>query len=404
MIRLSDTQYFYDPEEVSRIVAPYPYLSSCMSKYRQEEGSSTTFSKNFPYARKSYREIYRVLGGHYHYLQELLSAFETCLANDFEPTGLFKPAASQFYSMLSTVIVARWFLERGYAVSNCDIVRGQERIFDLIACNFHNNFLVEVYSPRSWEGFDDFYGELRLALKHLDCPYNFSYRVNIKLAEPDCERGSLHFKPWEFSEVMKTAESRFAVIKKIRVGVLDKLGTDTSPFEFDTDVTAKRTATRINIRVDDINQDLGRLPVRLFDGGCPLTGYPPERMFDRDLRRKVVGKKLQRKQLPYKKPKGGVLVLLVDVTRLTYLTDEARFTYYRNSFLESIERHLMDRIGPERGVDLVIFTKMSLDPEIIFCCACRPDGESEIAAFVGDRRKLQVLRRSGEFVVAGQRS
>jgi len=223
MISLSETQYFYDPDEVSRIVGPYPYLISCISKYRREEGLSTNCSKNFPYARKSYREIYRVLGGHYQHLQELLPAFETCLANDFEPRGLFKPAASEFYSTLSAVFAARWFLERGYAVSNCDTVRGQARIFDFVACNSYNNFLVEVYSPRSWEGFHDFYEELRLALKHLDCPYNFSYRVNINLAEPDYERGILHFKPWEFSEVMKTAERRFTVIKKIRGGVLDKL-------------------------------------------------------------------------------------------------------------------------------------------------------------------------------------
>ena len=183
---------------------------------------------------------------------------------------------------------------------------------------------------------------------------------------------------------------------------LQRLRTDTSPFEFDTDVTAKRTATRINIRVDDINQDFGRLPVRLFDGGYPLTGYSPERMFDQVLQRKVVGKKLQRRQLPYEKPKDGVRVLLIDVTRLTFLTDEAQYPCYRKSFLDSIERHLLNRIGPERRVDLVMFAKMRLDPEIIFCCACGPDGESEMAAFVGDDRKLKVGRRSGEFVVAGQ--
>ncbi len=352
--------------------------------------------------RKSYREIYRVLGGPYQHLQELLPAFETCLANDFEPKGLFKPAASEFYSTLSTVFAARWFLERGYAVTNCDTVRGQERIFDFIAGNSANNFLVEVYSPRSWEGFHDFNEELRLALLHLDCPYDFSYRVNINVAEPDFERGILHFDPWGFSEAMETPERRFAIIGKIRKSVLDKLGTDAPSFTFDTDVTAKRTTTRINIRVDDINQDLGRLPDRLGAGCYSLNGYAPERMFDQILRRKVVSRKLQRTQLPYEKPKDGVRVLLVDVTRLTFLTDEAQCPAYRESFLNSIERHLLERIGPEQEVDLVIFAKMSLDPHFFFCCASGAYGESEIAAFVGDGRKLQVLRRSSEFVVAGQ--
>lgn len=161
MTLINDTQYFYDPDEVSRIVGPYPSLSTCISKYRQEESLSNSCSKNFPYARKSYREIYRVLG--IEHLQELLPAFETCLANDFEPSGLFKLAASDFHSTLSTVFSARWFLERGYVVNNCDPVRGRERIFDFIAGNSYNNFLVEVYCPRSWEGFHDFYEELRLA-------------------------------------------------------------------------------------------------------------------------------------------------------------------------------------------------------------------------------------------------
>lgn len=397
MIRLSDIQYFYDPDEVSRMLEPYPHLKSCIEKYRQEESSSANCSKNFPFARKSYREIYRVL-----HLQELLPAFEKCLANDFEPMGLFKPAASEFYSTLSAVFAARWFLERGYAVSSCDAVRGQERIFDFIACNSDNNFLVEVYSPRSWEGFHDFNEELRLALLHLDCPYDFSYRVNINLAQPDFERSILHFDPWDFSEAMEMPERRFAIIRQIREGVLDKLGTDASPFVFDTDVTGKRTTSRINIKVDHITQDLGRLPNRSDAGYYSLTGYAPKRMFDQVIQRKVVGKKLQRRQLPCERPKDGVRVLLIDVTRLTFLTDEAQYPTYRESFLDSIERHLMERIGAERGVDLIMFARMSLDPQFVFCCACGAYGETEIDAFVGDGRKLQVLRRSSEFVVSGE--
>lgn len=100
MIRLSDTQYFYDPDEVSRIVGPYPSLSTCISKYRREESLSNSCSKNFPYARKSYREIYRVLG--VEHLQELLPAFETCLANDFkELKGSLKPEQLKAFLLAS---------------------------------------------------------------------------------------------------------------------------------------------------------------------------------------------------------------------------------------------------------------------------------------------------------------
>jgi len=402
MISLSETPYFYDPDQITQIVAPYPYLHCSIEKYRREDSFSTSLSKNFPYARKSYREIYRVLGGDSEHLQELLPALETCLANDFEPIGLFKPAASDFSSTLSVVFAARWFLERGYAVSGCDTERGPGRIFDFIARNSDNNFLIEVYSPRSWEGFHDFDDELRLALGHLDCPYDFSYGVNINLAQPDFERGILHFDPWDFSEVMETPERRFAIIRQIREDMLDKLGAAASPFAFDTAVTGNRTTTRINIKVKDISRDLGRLPARLGVGFFSLTGYAPERMFDHVLQRKVVGKKLHRRQLPYKKPKDGVRVLLIDVSRLTFLTDEQQNPCYRKFFLDTIERHLLERIGPEQRVDLITFVKMNLDPQFVFCCARGADGESEIASFLGDGQKLEVLRRISEFVIAGQ--
>jgi len=364
-----------------------------------EESSSSHCSKNFPSARKSFREIYRILGSKHS--QELLPALEKCLANDFEPIGLFKPAAAEFCSTLSVVFAARWFLERGYAVRGCDSQRGQERIFDFIARNSDNNFLIEVYSPRSWEGFHDFEDELRLTLGHIDCPYDFSYHVNINLAQPDFERGILHFDPWEFSEAMETPDRRFAIIRQIRDGVLEKLGTATSPFAFDTDVTGKRSTTRISIKVKDISRNLGRLPARSGLQFFSLSGYAPERMFDHVLQRRVVGKKLHRGQLPHKKPKDGVRVLLIDLTRLTFLTDEPQYPAYRKFFLDSIERHLLKRIGAEQAVDLIIFAKMSLDPQFVFCCASGADGESEITNFLGDGQDLKVLRRIGEFVIAG---
>ena len=403
MIHSSNIQYFYDPDEVSRIVDPYPHLKSRVKTYQREEVSATNRSKNFPDARKSYREIYRILGAqHYQYLQDLLPALERCLANDFEPVGLFKPAASEFHSSLSVIFAAYFFLARGYAVKCCDIGREQERIFDFVAGDPDDNFLVEVYSPRSWEGWFDFNEELRLALLHLDCPYDFSYVVNMALHEPDFEHGIFHFDPWDFSEAMETPERRFATIKRIRESVLDKLVTDASPFTFDTYVTGKRTTTRINVKVDHITHGVGRVPNRLGYGLNSLSGYAPQGMFDRVLQRKVVGKKLQRGQLPNERPKDGTRALLVDLTRLTFFTEESQYPTYRESFLDSIERHLLKRIRAEQELDLIIFAKMSLQPRFIFCCAYGADAENEIAAFVGRNRQVQVLRRRGEFIIAGE--
>jgi hypothetical protein len=208
--------------------------------------------------------------------------------------------------------------------------------------------------------------ELRLTIGHLDCPYDFSYRMNVNLAQPDFERGILHFDPWDFSEAMETPEHRFSIIRQIREGVLDKLEATASPFVFDTDVTGNRTKTRINIKVEDISRDLGRLPSRLGAGFFSLTGYAPERMFDDVLQRKIVGKKLHRRQLPYKKPKDAVRVLLIDISRLTFLTNEPQHPAYRKFFLDTIERHLLERIGPEQAVDLIMFATMNLGSAVRF--------------------------------------
>jgi len=125
-------------------------------------------------------------------------------------------------------------------------------------------------------------------------------------------------------------------------------------------------------------------------------------MFDHVLRRKVVDKKLYRGQLPHEKSKDGIRVLLVDVIRLTFLTDEPSHPTYRKLFLDAIELHLSERIGANEGVDLVVFAKMSLDPQFVFCCARGAFSEKAITEFVGDGRKLQILRRIGEFVIVGQ--
>jgi len=86
----------------------------------------------FPLLGKALVKIYRVLGVSHPHLEELLPILEKCLANNFEPTGLFKPSASEFYSTLSTVLAARWFLGRGYSASSCDTARGQERVLTLL--------------------------------------------------------------------------------------------------------------------------------------------------------------------------------------------------------------------------------------------------------------------------------
>ena len=331
-----------------------------------------------------------------------MPVLEKCLANNFEPIGLFKPAAVDFHSSLPVIFSAHWFLEHGYTVSSCESKREQEPIFDFSASNSNNNFLVEVFSPRTWEGLSDFNEELRLALLHLDCPYNFSYIVNIDISQSDFDRDILHFDPWDFSQVMKTPKSRFDIIGSIRKTVLDKLGTDASPFAFDTDVTGKRTIVRINVNIDNITHNLSRLPNRLGTLLNSLSDYAPEGIFDQVLRRNILNNKLQDKQLPNERPKDGIRVLLIDVTRLTFLADEFQHPTYQKSFLDSIEKHLLKRTGVGQGVDLIIFSKTRVVPQFVFCCACGAYAENEIAAFVGDDRQIQVLRRCGEFVVMGE--
>jgi hypothetical protein len=404
MTRSSKIQYLYDPDEVARILAPYRHLQLRLRSYQQkDEKHGAGRSKHFPYARKSCRAIYRVL----HSMAELLPVLEMCVKEDVEAPSLFKPAASDFWSGLSTTFLAYWFLKRGFVVESCDKRRGGARIFDVVARNAKNNFMVEVYSPREWQGLSDFMDELLEALLHLDWPYDFSFDVDIQRVRCDLGQGgapanSYYFNPWDFSAAMGTPKLRFNKIQDILNKVLANLGPQAPPFTINTDVQGAETTTTISLTLKDISRTTAGLPRRLCGAITPLDGYAPEIMFDKIVERNII-RKMDKGQLPSQGSKGAIRVLLVDLARLDFLDGlEERHPMYRKQFLDSIACHLSNKVGATRQADLVVFARMNLAPQFIFCCASGPDAQEEIAAFAGKNKKLQVLRRHDDFLVVGE--
>jgi hypothetical protein len=212
---------------------------------------------------------------------------------------------------------------------------------------------------------------------------------------------SNEFDPWDFSEAMKTPDVRFDTIRDILKRVLDNLDAEASSFTLHKDVGGKRTTSRICLTIKNVTNVAGKLPSRGYYETTPLSGYAPEAMFCQVVKQNIIGK-LDRGQLPPERPSDGIRVLLIDIARLDFLTNEMQYPIYRELFLDSIARHLADRTGATRQVDLIIFASMNLVPQFVYCCACGANAESEIAAFVGDSKKLQVLTRHDDFLVAGE--
>lgn len=80
-------EYIFLPEKVEEVLLNYPVLSKKLNSPYNEGQSSTAFPK----ARKSNRQIYRILANqHFPHLVELLDTLEFCISNGYQ-----NPALSQ---------------------------------------------------------------------------------------------------------------------------------------------------------------------------------------------------------------------------------------------------------------------------------------------------------------------
>ncbi|MGH2949314.1 MAG: hypothetical protein ACRDPC_24180 [Solirubrobacteraceae bacterium] len=159
---LAEMRFLFQAEAVTNVLSQFPQLRSRLGDPRQEGQPSHAFST----ARKSERQIYRVLGNvHYSHLGELLEALEFCLERGFsQPAILRTRARRSFAESLAELHAARHFLGREFEVEGQDATKNHAPVPDLIVTGHGLNVAVEVYCPREWEGLCEL-DDLRVALR-----------------------------------------------------------------------------------------------------------------------------------------------------------------------------------------------------------------------------------------------
>src|SRR5262245_58017821 len=123
-------KFLFDPIEVAERLTLHPRLSDALWRPHEAGEPSASFAK----ARKSAREIFRVLGNvHYPNLGQLLKSLEFCLAHGFsQPTLMRTRSRKPFVEALAELHAAEHFLLRGFTVEGQDTTKGSDSVPDMV--------------------------------------------------------------------------------------------------------------------------------------------------------------------------------------------------------------------------------------------------------------------------------
>lgn len=332
--------YLFDPAAVSERLVSLPHLRDALG----DPSAAGEASGAFQHARKSERQIYRVLGNaHYEHLEALLATVDRCLERGFlQPQILRTRAHRPFADALAELHAAGHFVLRDFAIEGLDATKGEASVPDLLIRGRDLEIAVEVYSPLEWEGLWALPDDAMDLLKNLDLPWDYRFEVRLAQLERFEDGRMITLHPAEISD-------RLSV--DVRQGMLGEVGasvTEQLRGEEDLRVECDRPALNLGITVelDHVRPTERNLPARTGAIHYPsITGYAPDAMFDR-----LVGSRIRRKAAKGQAVDHAALaLLLVDLSR-SEIQNELREGYYRECFCESLERHFSEGLS---GYDVV---------------------------------------------------
>ena len=340
-------EYLFLPEEVEEILKNYPELKKLTSPFKEGVESS-----GFHKARKSQRQIYRILTNqHDDHLAELLKTLEFCLSKGFQNPALLQTRdSSQFSSAVSELFVGEAFIDRGFQVRGFDHAKEQQSVPDIIATSHECSLVAEIYSPRDWEGLALFVDEIRLYLKYLDRPLDFIFHLRNNLIELfDSNHALLTFDPWDFSAAMENKQFREQSVQNIIEFIDDNLSTR-SAGKIEESFNFERFNVKSSLEIKDIQISQNDYPDRCGSTSPPtLSGYAPEGMFDHLLKRRILNK--LRKKQTHTVSGNHIRALIVDISHLGYQT-EFDHSVYQNLFKKSLQTRLG---GQHIHADFILF-------------------------------------------------
>jgi len=349
-------EYIFIPKEIENILDKYPCLSKNIPI---NEGAP---SKGFSKARKSQRQIYRVLSNqHYDNLVKLLENIEICLLNGYTNIDLLKEKdTGNFSSAISEVQIASSLISKDFIVEGFDQCKGTESVPDIQASNENISFIAEIYKPRDFDGLNLLVDDIRLYLKYLDVPLDYKSRIDYKQITLGSFLNPSSLDLWGFSKNMENKKHRLKLEKEI-FSYIDKrlkkkcLTTVTKEFKFE------KYNLLIKIDIKHIRKAKNDYPSRFISYfPPPFSDYAPEGMFDQLVKKKVL-KKIRKGQMHTILGKH-LRVLIVDISSLIYAdTGEFDHFVYLPKFKDTLDQYFVNQ---EVDVDIVAFCMPSYSNKI----------------------------------------
>lgn len=344
-------EYLFNPQEIIQALADYGSLKKKL-KNPEKEGIK---SKSFSSLRKTQREIYRILTNlHYKHLKNLLSNLDFCISRGWKNPRLLQTRSEfEFDSLVSELLVATHFAKSGYNISSFDHSKGKNIVPDLLASTDSVSLVMEVYSPRDWDGLEYYFEDLRLSILHLDLPYDFNFKLKSELVRYFDNNGMLlRFDPWDFSEVYSNKTVRSQRVGIIVSEIINSFKSNHKQIQYD--VKELNHNILVKFSIDEISSYKGNHERHGVILRPTLTGYSPEGMF-LNLVRKRLNSKIAKRQT-HSIDDCQHRVLFVDVSNLGYIT-EFKNSYYQKNFAKSLVDNL-DKI--ENYIDAIIFFQPNL--------------------------------------------
>lgn len=330
--------FLFDPDDASRIIAELPSLSALLGDPHLEGEPAL----NLPGARKSGRELYRVLGNtHYPHLARLLETLDACAGAGFTQPELLRTRGRRpFVEGLAELHAAEHFRQQGRAISGFDDTKGNDPVPDILVEGNGVTAVVEVYCPQAWPGLQAYTDAIRDRVKNLDRGFDFAFRVEHDQLErfgPDMRL--LHLHPGVLSDGLDE-QARLQAIGALITELEAALDAGVPPkahFEF----PAINLVTTIELT--GVTPASAPVPARGGVVGGPGNGtHRPEMMFT-DIVGRVIDK-LEERQAVGVMP-GAVPVPVVELSQ-SDLTSELRHqTFYRPEFEKTIDAQLTDFHG-----------------------------------------------------------
>lgn len=338
------TAYLFDPSDVVQVLRGLPSLGAALGDPAREGEPSTAF----PLARKSERQIYRILANdHYEHLAELLRSLDYCLARGFtQPSLLRTRARSNFDSAVSELGAAEHFLLRGFVIEGLDVQRSSEPVPEFLASQGELQIAVEVYRPVEWEGLPALTDQLVETLKSLDVPLDYRFEVQVEQLDRFNEHGELRsVHPAELARQL-TSSRLAAIIDPLLEEITQQLRADVPDLQVQND--EQDLNIRVSVGVSDVTSSQSTLPAR-WGAISPLglTGYAPEAMFDR-----LVSARVRRKAARGQGRVAGRLAILIVDLAASQVTTQLSSPAYLEDFVKSMRRSFDEELP---GYEVVAF-------------------------------------------------